>query len=350
MFTTQQRWIIFGVFVFALLLYILSPILTPFLMASLFAYLGDPLVSRLVKWKLPRTLAVILVFMLLFTIILGLILLLIPLIRDQIKVLIKFTPDIINLAKVKVLPFIQQHIDKNFEFNPETIKNTLLANWQQTGNAIDNVLKTITHSGKTLVLFSINLVLVPVVTFYLMRDWPTLVRRISDLIPRKLYPTVSELVKECDEVVGAFFRGQFMVMLSLGIFYTLGLSIIGVDLALLIGIIIAVFSIVPYLGAFVGFTTAVIVTSVQFHDWIHIFYVLLLFGIGHLLEGMVLAPLLIGGRIGLHPVAIIFAVLAGGELFGFFGVLLALPVAAVIMVWLKHLHHSYLNSQLYKKG
>ncbi|MEQ8938845.1 MAG: AI-2E family transporter, partial [Gammaproteobacteria bacterium] len=165
--------------------------------------------------------------------------------------------------------------------------------------------------------------------------------------PRKYIATATTLAKDCDAVLAEFLRGQLLVMLALGIIYSIGLWLVGLEFSLLIGLGAGVVSFVPYLGFIVGFLVASIAAFMLFQDVIHIIYVLLVFGAGQALEGMVLSPLLVGDRIGLHPVAVIFAVMAGAQLFGFFGMLLALPVAAVITVVLRHLHAQYLNSQLY---
>jgi predicted PurR-regulated permease PerM len=348
--TNWQRWSIgCGAMVFAILIYVLAPTLTPFMIAGFFAYLGNPMVNRLVRWHLPRTLAVILVFVFMILIILLLMVMLVPLIQNQVVLLFDKAPAIIEWLQNSVLPWLRSHLDVDFTLNATTVKNTLIGHWQEAGNVADKVVSTVSKSSIAILTLAINIILVPVVTFYLLRDWPLLVNKVAELIPRQIYPTIRELVSECNEVIGAFFRGQLLVMLALGIIYTAGLSIIGLDLALLIGIIIAILSIVPYLGTVIGLLTAVLATLFQFHDGIHVIYVVVLFIIGHILEGMVLTPLLVGDRIGLHPVAVIFAILAGGQLFGFLGVLLALPVAAVVMVWVRYLHRHYLNSQLYQQ-
>jgi predicted PurR-regulated permease PerM len=171
--------------------------------------------------------------------------------------------------------------------------------------------------------------------------------QLRNLLPRRIEPVIVGLARESDEVLGAFLRGQFVVMLALGGIYSLGLFIIGLDFSLLIGMLAGLVSFVPYLGLIVGIVVAGIAALIQFQEFWPLLPVIGVFGIGQLIEGMLLTPLLVGDRIGLHPVAVIFAVLVGGHLFGFFGVLLALPVAAIIMVLLRHTHDEYLNSVLY---
>ena len=323
--------------------YWLTPILTPFLVGGLLAYLGNPLVNYLMKWKLPRLVAVIGVFMLMFGVVLCLVILLIPLLENQIIMSIGKLPEFIHWIQDTVIPWLSTHFDIN-------IKTAILSGWQQAGQVADKVLKTITHSSMALFAILINIVLIPVVMFYLLRDWPALVKKTRDLIPRKYLPMLSEILTESNEVLGLFFRGQLVVMLALGIIYSTGLAIIGLNLSLLIGVVIAVLSIVPYLGTMIGLGLAIIAALFQFQAlaFMPVVYIIILFIVGHILEGMVLTPLLIGDRIGLHPVAVIFAILAGGQLFGFFGVLLALPIAALIMVWVRYIHRHYLNSRFYR--
>ena len=192
-----------------------------------------------------------------------------------------------------------------------------------------------------------NLILVPVVTFYLLRDWDVMMAKVNRLLPRNIEPKVSLWASECDEVLGAFMKGQLLVMFALGVIYAIGLWLVGLDLALLVGMIAGLASIVPYMGFIIGIVVAGVAAFIQFQDPVVLAYVGAVFMVGQMLEGMLLTPLLVGDRIGLHPVAVIFAIMAGGQLFGFVGILLALPVAAVIMVLLRHLHERYKSSSLY---
>lgn len=342
-------FLMFSVVLLGILVYFLSPILTPFLLGALLAYLGNPLVNRLVKWHLPRTVAVILVFTFIVGIVSLLLIYLVPLLEDQIILLINKIPSYVSWIQVTVIPWIQTRFGiaiPSIDLN--NIASTLTADWKQTGHVATGVLKTLAHSSLAIFAILLNLVLIPVVTFYLLRDWLVLIKKSKDLIPRKYLPAMTEILSECNEVLGAFFRGQLLVMLALGVFYSAALGFVGLDLALLVGVLIAILSIVPYLGSIIGLAIALIATLFQFPDMTHIVYVLIIFAVGHVLESFVLAPLLIGDRIGLHPVAVIFAILAGGELFGFFGILLALPVAAVIMVWVRYSLHHYVNSRFYQ--
>ena len=205
----------------------------------------------------------------------------------------------------------------------------------------------ITHSWLVMMGWIANLVLIPLVTFYLLRDWQVLMNRLAELVPRQAAPVVFRMARDCDRVLGAFLRGQLSVMLALAVVYTLGLWLVGLDLALLIGAIAGLVSFVPYLGFIIGIFAAGIAAIVQFQDVTHLIPVVAVFGVGQLLESFVFTPFLIGDRVGLHPLAVIFAVMAGGQLFGFTGILLALPAAAVIMVLLRYAHERYLRSGAY---
>lgn len=336
--------VIFFIIVFIALLYLLSPILTPFLASALLAYLADPLVAKLRRLHVPHLLSVIIVFLAVFVILGLLVLLLVPLIEKQITALMVMLPSIVAWIQINIMPWLSSHFGAEDFANIDTLKTALTT----TAPKVEWVLKTVLHSGFTLVAWLVNLILIPVVTFYLLRDWARLLKGIRGLLPRSVEPTVVIVMNQCDEVLSAFFRGQFLVMLGLGIIYSIGLSLIGLHLGLMIGLLVGLLAIVPYLGLIVGILAASIAALVQFGTWHSLLWVGTVFLIGQCTESMVLTPLLVGKRIGLHPVAVIFAVLTGGTLFGFFGVLLALPVAAVTMVLIQFLNKRYRASAFYQ--
>lgn len=345
----SQRWFLLITTVVAgVLVYLLSPILSPFLVGALLAYLTDPIADRLEAKGMGRTLAVVVVFVVLTLLVAISILLLIPQLSEQIQTMVRQIPAVLDLLHNKVLPWFEQNLDVNLNRpDIDSVREWVREHWQQTGNLAAQIMGSLTRSGLVVVAWIANLVLIPVVTFYLLRDWDVMMEKIQHLLPRNLEPRVTLWARECDEVLGAFIKGQLLVMLALGIIYALGLSFVGLDLALLIGMLAGLASIVPYMGFFVGIVVAAVAAYVQFQHPLVLIWVGVVFGIGQALEGMVLTPLLVGDRIGLHPVAVIFAIMAGGQLFGFVGVLLALPVAAVIMVLLRHLHDGYKSSRLY---
>ena len=335
------------------LVYRLAPVITPFAISAGLAYLGDPLVDRLerlkfFKWPINRTVSVVLVFVLM-TASFGLFLLIVlPLLVEQVRHLVERIPEIAAWLADTALPWIQAQLGlKSMEMDTEVLAKTAQSYWKEAGTALLGVLSTVTRGGQAAIQWMMNLVLIPVVTFYLLRDWDRLVEGIRQLLPRSVEPTVSLVGREIDDVLGAFIRGQLLVMVALGIIYAIGLWLIGLDLAFIIGMGAGLLSIVPYLGAFLGVIAAVIAALFQFQDLLHVVLVLLVFGAGQSAESMFLTPKLVGDRIGLHPVTVIFAVLAGGQLFGFLGILLALPGAAALNVLVKLLHQQYRSSLLY---
>jgi predicted PurR-regulated permease PerM len=337
-----------GVVLGGWLLYQLAPILSPFLVASLLAYLGDPLVDRLVSRRLPRTLATATVLLLIGVLVLLVPLLLLPVLQTQIEALLRAVPEGVAWITAEVLPWIKATLGIELAL-PDTvrIKKALTENWQEAGSVAVDVVGYVSRSGLAVIGWLASIVLVPVVTFYMLRDWDILVERIRDLLPRAAVPTLSALARESDDVLSAFLRGQLMVMLCLAVIYSVGLWLAGLQFALVIGLLAGLASFVPYLGVIVGLVTAAVATLIQSQDVLQLVWVFVVFGVGQLLEGMVLTPWLVGDRIGLHPVAVIFAVLAGGQLFGFIGVLLALPVAAVLAVLARHARARYRDSAFY---
>lgn len=329
-------------------LYMLQPILTPFVLGGLIAYLGDPLVDRLERRGVGRTLGVAIVFVLFSAIITLALIFALPMLLHQLDALISKVPDIYRWLTQDALPWLLQRLDLPDRRLPQVDWSGQLAdNWQSVGKFTAQSLKRITGSGANLLLWLANLALVPVVAFYLMRDWNVLLHKALALIPKTWQESTTELAAEADEVVGAFLRGQFLVMCALGAIYSGGLWLVGLQLAMLLGVIAGLASIVPYLGFMVGIVASLIAAYAQFHDWTMMFWVAVVFGVGQAVESMLLTPVLVGDRIGLHPVAVIFALMAGGQIAGFVGVVLALPVAAVIMVFLRHAMRHYRSSELY---
>lgn len=346
--TDGNRWFwLLAVLAGGFLIYLLAPVLTPFMAAAILAYIGDPLVDRLEEYKLPRTLAVVIVFIAFTLLAIIAMLVLIPMLEHQVAVLGDKIPGYLEVIQTRFIPWLNTHFDLGMQLDMETLKTSLQAHWKEAGSFAKTMVSYITRSGALLAGWLANLLLIPVVTFYLLRDWDILVARVRELLPRQSEPVISRLARSSDEVLGAFLRGQLLVMLALSIVYTIGLWLAGLELALLIGMLSGLVSFVPYLGFIVGIVVAGIAALLQFHDVVHLIYIAAVFGIGQALEGMLLTPMLVGDRIGLHPVAVIFAVLAGGQLFGFLGVLLALPAAAVIAVILRYLHERYKDSALY---
>lgn len=331
-----------------LFFYLLQPILLPFVLGAVIGYLGDPLVDRVEARGGSRTLGVVLVFLAFGLLLLVATLFALPMLLQQLDILIQKIPAFYAWLRDSALPWVQSRVSIPSSRLPEIDwSGQLLENWQSLGKASAKAVGQITGSGLGMLLWLANIVLVPVVAFYFMRDWDNMVRKLLGLLPKAWQSGTRTLAAEADEVLGAFLRGQFVVMCALGVLYSSGLWIAGVQAALLLGLLAGLASIVPYLGFVVGITASMIVAFVQFQEFSILLWVLLVFGIGQLVESLFLTPVLVGDRIGLHPVAVIFALMAGGQLAGFLGVLVALPVAAVVMVFVRHAIARYRASNLY---
>ena len=345
-----RRWVWAGaLLLLCLFVYFLHPILSPFLVAMVLAYMADPLVDRLEKLGLSRTWGVIVVFALFTLVFMIALLVLVPLLAKQFVRLYELAPQVLDWLQHVAMPWVQAKLglaDGFWKF--DKIKAAISEHMEQTTDIVSMVLSQATASSLALIGWLTNLALIPVVGFYLLRDWDIMMAKIRSLLPRHREGKIVALAGECHEVLGAFVRGQLLVMLALGIIYAAGLMLVGVELGLLIGLMAGLAAIVPYMGFITGISAAMITGLFQFGaDPYPLMGIAAVFLVGQMLEGMVLTPLLVGDKIGMHPVAVIFAILAGGELFGFAGVLLALPVAAVIMVLLRHAHDLYKESDIY---
>lgn len=349
--TDSQKWLLFLMIgLAAWLAYLLAPVLTPFVISMTLAYLGDPLTDRLERYRLSRTLAVTVVFLTMTLAFILILLWLIPQLERQLESFIDSLPAYAQFLNETATPWLNRRFDLDIKpFDTQSIVDMIKSHWQTAGGAAKSLLSSLSHSGGVVLGWLMNLLLIPVVTFYLLRDWDILISRLHALVPRRIAPTVAKLTSEFDTVLSAFLRGQFYVMLALGGIYSVGLGLVGLDLALLIGMTSGLLSFVPYLGTAVGIFSASLAALLQFQDALHLIWVLAVFSVGQMLEGMVLTPLLVGDKIGLHPVAVIFAIMVGGQLFGFMGILLALPVASMVMVMLRHAHEWYKDSEFYSR-
>lgn len=330
------------------IVYLLRGMMAPFVIAGLMAYLADPLADKLEARGLSRTLAVIIIFSFLAALIVAVLLFLIPLLAAQMDSLLQSLPTIIEWFYQQTLPFLQSLTGLNEPteiFNE--LKSKLSSDWQSASGFLGLLVSNLTRSGYAVIAWLGAFALVPVVAFFMLRDWDVFVAQLLQILPRSRVDQVKRLATQCDTVLGEFLRGQLLIMLLLGLIYAVGLSIIGIDLALLLGLSAGLASIVPYLGVVVGILLAGIAALAQFQEWIYLLAVLLVFGVGQLLESLFLTPILVGDKIGLHPVVVIFAILAGGQLFGFVGVLLALPVTAILSVLAAEGLSNYKASHLY---
>lgn len=345
----RQGWvaIVLGVILLWFMISI-EPVLMPFFVSMVLAYLGDPLADHLEDWGLSRRLAVTLVFMVLALLLVAALVLVIPMLGRQLSQLIELVPVAFSWVQSTLLPRIQElgGVDLSPDFHK--LRQAVMGNLKETGSLAATLLSKVSKSGLVLVTWLGSIALIPVVTFYLLLDWDRLMVKLVDLFPMSWRPVAQQLGRECDEVLSAFLRGQLIVMLCLGVIYAIGLTLFGIKFGLLIGLLSGLASIVPYLGVIVGISVAGLVAFFQFDSWLMLLAVAGVYGFGQAAESVVLQPKLLGDKIGLHPVAVIFAVLAGGQLFGFTGVLLALPVAAMIMVVVRYLLDYYKQTHLYQ--
>lgn len=346
--SAAMQWLAVAVVLFGVL-YLLAPILAPFVAAAILAYICNPMVARLGGWKVPRTLAVVLVMLGLVLAFVTLLLIMLPLLQKEITLLMVRAPEWLDTARARLLPLLQQWFGIDLEWDVQALKNLLLTHWQSAGGVAAKVLPWLESGGGMLLGLLVNLVLIPVVMFYLLRDWDDMLGRIDHMIPRHWHAKVTEIAGEVDSVLAEFLRGQLSVMLLMSVFYVTALWLVGLEFALPIGIVAGLLVFIPYLGMVLGLALATLAAAMQFGIFSDVLLVWAVFGAGQLLEGMVVTPWLVGERIGLHPLAVIFALLAFGQLFGFFGVLLALPLAAILLVVLRHARARYLTSQMYNK-
>ena len=349
--TLKRILIIGGLALFLWILYLLKPVVIPFIIAFFIAYLFSPLVDRLQKIGLPRWLSIGTVFIGIGVAVTMAFWYIVPLIWKQLVIARDSIPVGINWINSTFLPWVsntfnveQMEIDTNH-------MSTIVMDYIQTNYSTDSLQAMalrVAQSGLNFIQVGGTVVLIPIIAFYFLLDWRRMLDSLRRLIPRPYEKTTLEIATECHSVLGAFVKGQFLVMILLGIVYAVGLQLIGLDVGLIIGMIAGLASIIPYLGFAVGIVAAVIATLLQFGvDWMQLALVLVVFMIGQGVEGYVLQPFLLGDKIGLSPVAVVFAVLAGAQLAGFLGMLIALPVAAVIVVLLRHARDSYEKSQLY---
>ncbi|MCC9625760.1 AI-2E family transporter [Thalassospira sp. MA62] len=339
-------WLIFVVGFFVLV-WLFSGILLPFLAGMAIAYFLDPLADRLERRGCGRTFATSIITVLFFLVLLIVMLLIVPMIGSQLAGFLERLPGYIDTLRNSVAPYLQHVLDR---VAPETLQSVSDAIKGQTSNAlkwVGNILTNVLSGGLALLNFLSLLFITPVVSFYLLRDWDRIVAKIDGYLPRHSADDIRQCVREIDETLAGFVRGQATVCLLLGLFYGLGLTLVGLEFGFVIGLMTGVVSFVPYFGMIAGFAVGMGVALAQFGLGLDVALVALVFGIGQILEGNFLTPKLVGDKVGLHAVWVMFALLAGGAVFGLVGVMLAVPVAAVIGVLVRYALRQYLNSRFY---
>ncbi|MBC3872230.1 AI-2E family transporter [Undibacterium flavidum] len=340
---------------FILLLSLLGPILMPFIVAAILAYVLNPWLDKLCKLRIkgfhmPRPIAATLMILLVVACILAIVLIMVPILQKQIPLLHNQIPQFLDRFNTMLGPILRDFgIQANID--SEGIKAIISDHLASSGDVIGKAVLSSIRVGGTAVLGMLaNFILIPIVLFYLLVDWHALIGRLRNFIPRRWLKQTQTWFKEVDELLAQYLRGQIMVMVILAIYYSLGLAIAGFDLALPVGILTGLLVFIPYLGYGLGLFLALVSAVLQFNDLHGLVAVGIVYGIGQALESFILTPKLVGERIGLHPLTVIFALMAFGQLFGFIGILVALPASAVISVAAKNLRLSYLNSSFYRQS
>ncbi|MFW6021329.1 MAG: AI-2E family transporter [Guyparkeria sp.] len=344
-----MRWMI-GIGLAGLLLvsYFLLPILSPFVVGFIIAYLFNPVVTRLDRRGISRTWGTSLIFLVGALLLLVGLIALIPVLIEQTARLVRVFPQLLDIVQQRVIPWVNQTV--GVELHVGQLRDLLVKHGETIGKMLADGLSNVSTTGTAVFVAVMNALLIPVIAFYLLRDWPLVIERIEQMLPRYRADKIVELARESDWMLGNFLRGQLAVMIANGVTYAVGLTLIGLNTGIAIGLFAGLVSFVPYLGTIVGVLLALVAMYIQADSLWPLLLVVLVFGVGQVLETIAWQPRFVGNEIGMHPVAVIFAVMAGGQLFGFFGILLALPVSAVLIVLGKHALYSYRQSRYYRGG
>ena len=346
----RLRFWLGGFVIFLVLIYLLRSILLPFVAGMAIAYLLDPLALRLQKWGMSRTLATVSITLFFFLATVTVLVLLAPILQDQLVGFVQRVPGYVSQLIRRGAPLWK--VAKSY-LSPGDIAKLRASVGDYAGTVIEwfaGFLGTLLTGSLALVNLLSLVFITPMVTFYLLRDWSGMTRRIDELFPRRHAATIRQQLHAIDRILSGWVRGQATVCLALGVIYGAGLTAVGLDLGLVVGLGAGMLSFIPYLGTFTGLVVGIGLALAQSQNLTLTGEVAAVFIVGHLIEGNILAPRLVGDKIGLHPVWVIFALLAGGALFGFLGILLALPAAAVIGVLIRFAIQQYLHSTLYSDG
>ena len=346
--TQTIYFVVVGVLLAVIFFYFSRRVLTPFFIAFALAYLLDPVTDRLESLKISRTFAVLVLMAGVFSLVTGIGLLIFPLLKLQAEHLVSNLPNYVAIMQEWMYPLL------GVVGEPEKIQGILNRELLKVGELPLKVISSITSilwdsiAGLfSFILLLANLVIIPVVMFYLLRDYDLINKKMLSFVPARSREQVLSLIKEIDEVLAGFVRGQLMVGLIMAGLYSIGLFFCGTPMSLFIGLLAGLASLVPYLGLVFGFVPAAILTFMQTQDWVLVFGVAGVFAVVQGLEGMIITPRIVGEKIGLHPVAIILAVLLGAEFFGLVGVIVSVPVAAALNVLFTHGLNEYKSSSFY---
>lgn len=348
----KSQMLLWGAVALAFLwvLYLLGPVLTPFVAGAILAYILNPGVEWLRRHKCPRSVAAALVIALVIVLAILLILILVPLFTKQVNELSLKVPAILTRLNEQFAPRLKEWFGVTIQLDAQSIRQFLSEHWQSAEGVLPRLLASLKLGGLALAGLLGNLLLIPLVLFYLLVEWNGLIARIDHAVPRRFAERVREFARDIDAVLAEFLRGQISVMGLLAVYYAVALWLGGLDFALPIGIITGLLVFVPYLGFATGLLLALMVALLQFEGMHGVVVVAIVFGLGQAIESFFLTPKIVGERIGLHPLAVIFALLAFGQVFGFVGVLLALPASAVLLVALRRVWRLYFTSAFYQSA
>lgn len=330
-----------------LILALLAPVLSPFVLGAVLAYAWLPLVDRFARWGVPRWAGALLALGLMAVMVLAVALLIVPVITQQIPLLRDQVPNLLERANATLVPWAHR-MGVPLQIDVAMVREWLaqLVSGHES-QWFESAFASLRIGGSALLALVGNVVLAPMVAFYLLVDWYGLSARVRRLLPPRWLAGVDTFLNETDAVLGEYLRGQMLVMLVLAVLYSLGLALVGLDLAVAIGVFTGLAVFVPYIGFGVGLVLATFAALLEFQSWTGVLAVWAVFGVGQFLESFVLTPRLLGERIGLHPLVVIFALMAFGHLYGFVGVLVALPASAVLLVVLRLAVRRYQQSELY---
>ncbi|HZY20393.1 MAG TPA: AI-2E family transporter [Ramlibacter sp.] len=355
-FTSAQKraaaWTLIALLA-VLVLRALGPVLTPFVIGAVLAYALTPLVDRLDeagRGRVPRVAAVVLVELLFVLALVSLALMVVPILAKEIPLMRAQLPVLFDWLDATLRPWLAQfgiHVALDVDSLKGQALRYLHGNYE---GAVARLLSSLKIGGSVAFTLLFNAVLIPVALFYLLLDWDRFVHRVLELVPPRNRPAVDSFTGEADQVLGQYLRGQLLVMLTMAVFYSTGLALFGLDLALPIGLFTGLAMFVPYLGFGIGLVLALLAGLLQFASVKALVMVAVVYGAGQVIEGFYFTPRLVGERIGLHPLAVIFALLAFAQVFGFVGVLVALPASAVLLVAIRRMRAGYMGSRLYQGG
>ena len=333
---------------FCAAVYVLRSVLMPFVAGIIIGYLLDPWASKFEKWGMSRTWATILTILLVILILVPALIALFGIIDSQLGHFLSVLPQYLSSFLKKIEPVIAGLQDRFPALEPEKIREAIRGNMDNTLKMAAGILRKVVSGGFALVNVISLLLITPVVAFYMLRDWDAFVAKVDDLLPKHSKKSIEKQAKEIDGILSSFIRGQLSVCVLLGLFYAIGLYIVGLDLGVLVGFVAGIISFIPYVGSIFGFVVSLGIAFAQFDTWMPIAQVVGVFMVGQFIEGNFLTPNLVGDSVGLHPVWVMFALLAGGVLLGFLGLMIAVPVAAIIGVLVRHAIINYKESSLYK--